>query len=479
MEHLNVLFSSRISVDSLRVWPWLFLLLLSAVTWLLPLSPAVTTLESNPRPPFSSPVDAKPDSLNSSQADQLLEKFGCNKGYGDVGDHCKLVKQATDKMEAHFLDKEEKVPWDTDPDIMPWLTAKCWLSFGLERAATVYAHHVCANVVNRLIRGAGNESKDEKVIAHKNFEETMRGVAQREVYVNRKVIFGSYNAIISYRMSFLLFIFAMVLLFPSLLWWKLSPSIWCGLNIDKTLDLLQQIQTSEPDARRKTYQDISRETAAEAMSSGKTTKTFLFCKILVCGASIAVLCTAYQLIQKRVYTLVVELEELSDIAKLIPFQDHLVFHCSFFIQQLQKREEHLTQCSISFPYLDGSDTSRSANPHLQLDDARRVMLLYGSLFQLISALLVLHATFNFCGLLGWTWKLYVYPCRFPCFSQSQAYSRYSRYAEDVRFFLYNVHEHLGHVVSRELADCVFQFTDKDTAVLFKPGKSETNLEELS
>ncbi|GFR77418.1 hypothetical protein ElyMa_003967500 [Elysia marginata] len=213
------------------------------------------------------------------------------------------------------------------------------------------------------------------------------------------------------------------------------------------------------------------------MSSGKTTKTFLFCKILVWVASLAVLCAAYQLIQKRVYTLVVDLGELSDIAKLVPFQDHFVFQCSFFVQRLWNRNDYIVQCSTSFPSLDGSDTSRSANPHLQLDDARRVMQVYGGFIQLISALLVLHVTFNFCGLLGWTWKLYVYPCRFPCFSQSQAYSRYSRYAEDVRFFLYNVHEHLGHVVSRELADCVDEATAKETSPFSGPRKNESDLDD--
>ncbi|GFR66216.1 pannexin 10 [Elysia marginata] len=291
--------------------------------WLLPFSPAVKTLESNPRPPFSSPVDEKPENLNSSQIDEVLEKSGCNEeGYGDLGEHCKLLEKTLGQMGARFLDEEENVPWDRDPDIMPILKAKCWVPSIMEDHHGDYTDNVCGNHINRVIRG---KEKQVRKRSKNILDDKIQQVRQRRAYFNRKSIFGSYNAIVSYRMSFLLFIFAMVLLFPSLLWWKLSPSIWCGLNIDKTLDLLQQIQTSEPDARRKTYQDISRETAAEAMSSGKTTKTFLFCKILVCGASIAVLCAAYQKIQKRVYTLVVELEELSDIAKLIPFQDHFVF----------------------------------------------------------------------------------------------------------------------------------------------------------
>ncbi|GFR66217.1 hypothetical protein ElyMa_000222600 [Elysia marginata] len=102
------------------------------------------------------------------------------------------------------------------------------------------------------------------------------------------------------------------------------------------------------------------------------------------------------------------------------------------------------------------------------------MLVYGGFMKVLLDLLFLHVTFNFCGLLGWTWKLYVYPCRFPCLPQSQSYSRYSRYAEDVRFFLYNVHEHLGHVISRELADCFHGATPKETSPFSGPQKNEVD-----
>ena len=130
--------SAGICADSLRVWPWFCLLLLSGLTWFLPLSPAVNTLESKPRPPFTVEVEA--EKINTTQTDNYLEEAlkaaGCNSGISAFGQDCSLLKKTLGTMNTHILQgqredveeygKKEDFPWNRDPDTLPELQVNCW-----------------------------------------------------------------------------------------------------------------------------------------------------------------------------------------------------------------------------------------------------------------------------------------------------------------------------------------------------------------
>ena len=476
MKHRSQPSDSAICVDSFRTWPWLFLFLLCGVTWLLPLSPAVNTLESTPRPPFSAPEvkEDEGEKVNSSVTDGILQKAleaaGCDKGYSSTGQDCNLLKETLGLMNTHLMmdkakkndaaDDEGEFPWNQDPDVIPELKANCWCPAQFELSQVTYSNRVCANKINRFIRGLSEDSVSSdrggfpqfpEVEPNKRLDETVKSITQRRVYIQRKDVFDRYNAFITLRTNFLLFVFGLVLLIPSLMWWKLSPSVWCGMNIDKTLDMLHWAQSCGPEALRKTYQDIVTETSDLSRPSGKTARCFLVCKTLVCCSSLAVVITVYHLVQPQAKALSVELEELSEIAKLSPFEDHFIFHCFFSIRQLQNVHDYTLQCLASFPLQGGADSSRNTDPHYQLDSARRAVLLYVALFQVVSAFLILHAIANFCGILGWIWKLYIDKNRFEHAFQVLRKPSGSLFSEDVRFFLHNTHEQLGHVISRELA----------------------------
>ncbi|RUS70768.1 hypothetical protein EGW08_021470 [Elysia chlorotica] len=469
------------SVDSFRACAWLLLLALCGVTWLLPLSPAVNTLESNPRPLFSVPKVKDKEKVNTTVTDGIVEKAlkaaRCDTGYDSFGQDCELLKDTLGQLNKHLLDQGQKedagdreedegIPWNQDPDILPDLTVNCWCPAQFEPAQVAYTNSLCASNINRYIRGLDleqNSDKDEphprgrvdveadEVTVSGSVAESLRNMTQRKVYRQRKDVFDRYNHFVTRKTSFLLFVFGLVLLAPSLMWWKLAASTWCALNVDTTLDTLRHAQSCEPDVRGRIYQDISRYT-----SSGHTAKCFLLCKLLVCCASLVALVSVSQLLHVQANTLAGELEELSDMAKLAPLEDQgLLFHCFFTIRMMQNQHDYTVQCSTSFSDHGRVESARQngMGPHHQLDWARRGVLAYGTLFQIVAAFLIMHATFNLCGFLEWVRRIYVDTNRFQSGTQNSDSDRPSGvgFAEDVRFLLHTAHAHLGHVVCKELA----------------------------
>ena len=495
--------SSGICADSLRAWPWLCLLLLSGVTWFLPLSPAVSTLESNPRPPFTAPVEDEAEKINTTQTDNYLEKAlkaaGCDSGISAFGQDCSLLKNTLGTMNSHILQgqrddvedeegTEEDFPWNRDPDIMPELQVNCWCPAQFESSHVAYTNRVCGNKINRHIRGLeeGGIYGDVKFVPprtskpmpekmDRKFDDTGKNVTERKVYVNRRKVYVGYNAFITHKVSFLFFVFALVLLIPSLLWRKISASIWCGVNIDKTLDMLRVAQSYELEARRRTYKGIARETKATVKTSGRTAKSFLLCKTLACCASLVVIFLIFQMLQPQATTLSTELEELSDISKLYPLQDHFLFHCFFTIKQTQNAHDYTVQCLTSFQpsQVSGSAGMTNGDVYHQLDSARRTLLVYTALFQAVTAFLVLHATLNICGAVEWTWRFFIDTDRFSAHTTSGD----PGFSGDVRFFLCCAHEQLGHVVSGELAESFAQATTDNSGPCYGSGRKGDDMED--
>ena len=310
-------------------------------------------------------------------------------------------------------------------------------------------------------------------------ENIVKNVTERKVYVNRRDVFVRYNAFITQTTSFLLFEFALVLLIPSLLWRKISSSIWCGVNIDKTLDMLRMAQSYELEARRRTYRDIARETMAVATTSSRIAKSFLLCKTLACFVSLVVIFLIFQTLQPRAIDLARKLEELSDISKLYPLRDHYLFHCYFLIRQMQNVHDYTVQCLTSLPASEGSGSSQMTNgdPHHQLDSARRTLLAYSALFQAVALFLILHATLNFCGAMEWMWRLYMDTDRFSGHTRSSVRSGEPGFSQDVRFFLCSAREQLGHVVSEELAESFAQTAADNSGPCYGSGRKGDDIED--
>lgn len=139
------------------------------------------------------------------------------------------------------------------------------------------------------------------------------------------------------------------------------------------------------------------------------------------------------------------------------------FFCYFVIRRLQNFDGYTVQCITSFKEHDGS-MDKESTKYSDLDDARRTLILYGTLFQIISAFIILHVTVNACGFLTWIWKIYLDNI----FFNSSGKSGNARVSEDIRFFLYVVHEQLGHVVSKELSESLIPDTPDTTLPFLDP-----------
>ncbi|GFR76482.1 hypothetical protein ElyMa_002214200, partial [Elysia marginata] len=114
----------KIHADSFRMWPWILLLVLSGVTWFLPLSPAINTLESKSRPSFFAPLTEKAKEFNSSHTDNVLQKAlktaGCENGKSVFGQDCGLLEKAMAQMNIELSDLGIKGKEKEESDDISW-----------------------------------------------------------------------------------------------------------------------------------------------------------------------------------------------------------------------------------------------------------------------------------------------------------------------------------------------------------------------
>ncbi|GFR83944.1 pannexin 8 [Elysia marginata] len=155
-------------------------------------------------------------------------------------------------------EKEESddISWNREPDIMPELKVDCWCPAQFEDSHVAYTNRVCGDMINRRIRGINNDKDTNERLRRldlrptEDLDKLVEKITQRKVYTERKEVYNSYNSFITQKTSYTLFISALVLLIPGLLWWKISPSVWCGFNVEKTLNMAQQAQYGELEARQ-------------------------------------------------------------------------------------------------------------------------------------------------------------------------------------------------------------------------------------
>ncbi|GFO24852.1 hypothetical protein PoB_005135700 [Plakobranchus ocellatus] len=151
--------------------------------------------------------------------------------------------------------------------------------------------------------GPDSEDQDNK------FDKLVKKITQKEIYLNRSTVIDNYNALLTRRSYFILFVFALLLLVPSLVWEMLS-SVSSRLNIDKTLNTLRLAQTQTADSGKRKCEEVARETLAVASCSGRTAKLFLLCMISRCCIAVGLVLFITIGLQSQLTTLADELEEL-------------------------------------------------------------------------------------------------------------------------------------------------------------------------
>ncbi|GFN89439.1 pannexin 7 [Plakobranchus ocellatus] len=470
---------SRTSLNLFCAGSCLFLLLLSAVTWLLPLTPAVQTLDFKPPLFFSEAAHKKPAG-NLSESEQImkdvLEAAGCDKGYYSYIDPYKDCQRLEKVLLEAYSDEDENEQSESyvakKPDIMPELKADCWCPAQFESAHIVYTNTICANQMNYAIRGMDGKTDvhisvtfdpEEEDI---KFDKLVKNITQKEVYLNRSTVIDNYNALITRRSYFILFVFALLLVVPSLIWEMLS-SVSSRLNIDKTLNTLRFAQTQTADSGRRTCEEVAREALAAASCSGKTAKLFLLCMISACCIAVGLVLFITIGLQPQLTTLAGELEELSKISKLSYFKNQFFFSCHFRIRQLTNVHNYDVNCLTSI----ASSVGPGAGPKIQggnggayalFDQANDTVVLYEGLFSIASSALILYATVCFFLTAKCVITLYSGDGFSSTALGKEGCMRKVQFPEDIRLFLYMAHEQLGLVVYQDLITSFLQASTCDS-----------------
>ncbi|GFN91994.1 pannexin 7 [Plakobranchus ocellatus] len=470
---------SRTSLNIFCAGSCLFLLLLSAVTWLLPLTPAVQTLDFK-TPLFFSETTHKKPSGNLNESEQfmkdMLEAAGCDKGYESYLDSLKNCERLEKVLQDTYSDKdgtEQSVSYlAKKPDILPELKADCWCPAQFEPSHIAYTNAICANQMNYAIRGmdgktdvlvtVGPDSEDQDI----KFDKLVKKITQKEVYLNRSTVIDNYNALLTRRSYFILFVFAVLLLVPCLIWEMLS-SVSSRLNIDKTLNTLRLAQTQTADSGTRTCEEVARETLAVASCSGKTAKLFLLCMISACCIAVGLVLFITIGLQPQLTTLADELEELSKISNLSYLKNHFFFYCHFRIRQLSHVHDFGVRCltSIASPFAPGAapkSQGDNGGAYALLDQANDTLALYEGLFRITSSALILYAIVCFFLTAKCVITLYSGDGFSGTALGQKGCIRKVQFSEDIRLFLYMAHEQLGLVVYKDLIASFLQASNYDS-----------------
>ncbi|GFN79678.1 innexin [Plakobranchus ocellatus] len=372
-----------------------FFVLLSLVTWLLPLSP-----------------ELQPQSVEGSSA-----------GHGG---------------RAHLGQSEPVLSYK----------AKCWCPVEFTHNMVEYTNAVCGAAFNLRIQGidpatrnlgaslydvsfsdlipvSAGDLKNKEFLPQKESSEFLR---LKQEKTDKAWHF------IHVKTPFVLFLFAICLTIPHLVWILMSGLVG-GVNVDKTLLSAISAGRLDYDSRRRLWNELAH-AAGESMRacSWMASALYLLLKLLVCAAVLAELFVVHG-------SLLPQAKSVGDDLKLMPRSDativannandalknssnmqkrtqdtgyaHKLLLCDMKLRMLQNIQTFTLQCvfnpEISTTSLPSSD--QNGSPRDAVVTQARVWEFYEALYLIIQTYLVLVAVVNVVSLLEWLLKLVAAPCR--------------------------------------------------------------------
>ncbi|NP_001191461.1 pannexin 9 isoform X1 [Aplysia californica] len=382
-------FRRSLSEDSVdrynHIWSVLLLLALALTTWLLPLSPAIGSLA------LPDPVSTRPSA-------------------------------------------------DTSEPKLPTYRATCWTPIEFTNAYVKFANEKCAAALNTVVK-SGNASrslylnmdnlpptfdrfddhyvKPEDIITGRNeMSDQTTQRPTRQTGQSSEARADSYF-FVAVTVPLLLFVFAICLRLPHLLWCLMSS---CGaLNVEQTLDSARQGLMLDASSRRQFHSDLARAAKVAAGASRGVGLAYLIFKFLMCLVVVCEL-TALGVV------LLPELNDLKDrnvrnvsepdvsysdvLASPAHYQyeNDIMFLCDFKIRQLQSVQIWTVQCMFSY---DPSSAALLSS----LDDGRNVRPIgdllqgYHALLTAVLAYLIILFVVDFLSLVTWLSRLVFGTCR--------------------------------------------------------------------
>ncbi|GFN79675.1 pannexin 8 [Plakobranchus ocellatus] len=394
-----------------------FFLLLSLVTWLLPLNP-----------------DLQPQTLQTAE-----------------------IRSAEHRGRAHLVQSVPSLNYE----------AQCWCPSQFTHNMVEYTNAVCGAAFNLRIQGidpatrnlgvslydisfsdlipvSAGDHKDKEFmprVSNETQSETptinIQTPTQKEssefLRLKQEKTDKAWH-FIHVKTPFVLFLFAICLTIPHLVWILMSGLVG-GVNVDKTLLSAMSAGRLDYDSRRRLYNELAH-AAGESMRacSWVASALYLLLKLLVCAAVLAELFVVHG-------SLLPQAKSVGDDLKLMPRSDatilannandalkncsntpkptqdmgysHKLLLCTMQIRMLQNIQTFTLQCIFN------PETSTSFLPFSDQNGSRkeaavtqaRVWEVYEALYLIVQTCLVLVAVVNVVSLLEWLVKLVAGPCR--------------------------------------------------------------------
>ncbi|XP_012936030.1 pannexin 10 isoform X1 [Aplysia californica] len=399
---------SEDSVDRYNhLWSVVLLLILSLITWLLPFSPAFSSLVENSR---------------STQS--------------PAGEVLKAMNQRL----------------QPEP---PTYKAACWVPAQYTGAHVDYANGVCASFVNSVYPGDGEnvsvyrvpEDPDTPIdepqqlvpFQPKRKEQTSQGSStskpetrrvggddKTRTYLRKDTYF--FTAV---TVPLIMFIFAIFLKLPHVLWCLMSG---CGaIDVDQTLVTARGGLSLDTDSRERLNSDLCRAVSGAAKSSRCLGLSYLFFKLLLCVVVVGELTVLGSVLLPEVNQLKEKNDEFSKQNALISgltfspkttseavyeYENDIVLLCQFKIRQFKLNiQTWSVQCLFHYDTYTAPEATvdpSAANENgtepgrTQMGD---LLLGYHALLTAVLAFLVILLVVNVLSLLSWSSRLCLGICR--------------------------------------------------------------------
>ncbi|XP_005095006.1 uncharacterized protein LOC101860733 [Aplysia californica] len=399
---------SEDSVDRYNhIWSVVLLLVLSLITWLLPFSPAFSSLVENSR-------------STQFPADEALKA-----------------------MNRRF----EPGP--------PTYKAVCWVPAEFTSAYVDYANGVCASFVNSVYRGGGEnvsvyrvpEDPDTPIdepqqlvpFQPKRKEQTsqgsstskpetrrVRGDDKTRTYLRKDTYF--FTAV---TIPLVFFFFAIFLKLPHVLWCLMSG---CGgIDVDQTLVTARGGLSLDTDSRERLNSDLCRAVTGAAKSSRCLGLSYLFFKLLLCVVVVGELTVLGSVLLPEVNRLKEKNDEFSEqniltssltfSPKVTPevmfeYENDIVLLCLFEVRKFKFNIQTWSfQCLFNYDTYTAPEATvdPSAGNENRTEPGRTQMgdllLGYHALLTAVLAFLVILLVVNVLSLLSWSSRLCFGICR--------------------------------------------------------------------
>ena len=295
----------------------------------------------------------------------------------------------------------------------PTYTATCWSPAQFERHQNIFQDKACTSAMNSLLRG--EISEDLATIKKVTFA-GMEDYVPEKLPINEPLVNSEYfksisiSLFIKMTLPLTLFIFALGLKLPQVIWIWLSG--FGSINVNKTLESLDTGVTLDADSRSKLHSDIAQVTRKQTNNTHCLAVGYLVFKFLVCVVIAAEMLVIIRVTQPALIEMQTQNNELEVVktigndTSLVGNQEQsLMLHCFFKIRQMTNVHDYMVQCLFEKENNDNKDNEASTENSSDLFEVQDLLWCYQALLSAVLTHLVVLEVVNVISLVTWVFQL--------------------------------------------------------------------------